>query len=423
MLPPPKDVSVFITHEVRSTQHSSDRARAGAVAGLVDAGVANRHDRDRDSRGSAARVSRVERPVGNITIGSPLLWPNSEFNMAEREINRNLAGTVTLNVVWEGRIPRALYRPEVYDSMLRFQKAIERNHGAVATLSLADYIPYTGLILRGGNPKWLPIDLTGHDVGAYLFWTRTGHSLENFGQIIEPNGTNGDVVLWYKDLRASTVDGAMAQAERAIAEVQTKPSPVYRIRLATGSVALQYALDHVVRAADLKILLYLLATIFVMCVLTYHSGVAAAMLLVPLLFAQFATDSVMYLRGVGLDVNTLPVVAVGLGVGIDYGILSAEPHLRGVPGRCRRRRAGRGDARGFHHGRSDFLRRLHHGAGRAALVLPVRAALPGRDGSDAGTGDGVQRAACDERVAAGDGARSPQIPGPRKTDGTQGLSG
>jgi len=42
-----------------------------------------------------------------------------------------------------------------------------------------------------------------------------------------------------------------------------------------------------------------------MCVLTYHSGVAAAMLLVPLLFAQFATDSVMYLRGVGLDVNTL----------------------------------------------------------------------------------------------------------------------
>jgi hypothetical protein len=44
------------------------------------------------------------------------------------------------------------------------------------------------------------------------------------------------------------------------------------------------------------------------------------MLLVPLVMAQFATDSVMYLRGVGLDVNTLPVIAVGLGVGIDYGV-------------------------------------------------------------------------------------------------------
>src|SRR5437660_9029342 len=58
------------------------------------------------------------------------------------------------------------------------------------------------------------------------------------------NGTNGDVVLWYKDLRASTVDEAMAQAQRAVAAVQPQPSPVYRIRLATGSVALQYALDH-----------------------------------------------------------------------------------------------------------------------------------------------------------------------------------
>jgi predicted RND superfamily exporter protein len=44
------------------------------------------------------------------------------------------------------------------------------------------------------------------------------------------------------------------------------------------------------------------------------------MLLVPLAFAQFSTDAVMYMRGLGLDVNTLPVVAVGLGVGIDYGI-------------------------------------------------------------------------------------------------------
>jgi uncharacterized protein len=320
VLPPPKDVSVFITHEVPSLSTRLIEPVQRALAGLLT--PRRRIVATAIAVPAAVLLAfvAVSRPVGNVSIGSPLLWPDNEYNVAEREINANLAGTATLNVVWEGKVPRALYYPEVYDSMLRFQKAIERNHGAIATLSLADYIPYTGLILRGGNPKWLPIDLTGHDVGAYLFWTRTGHSLENFANIIEPNGTNGDVILWYKDLRASTVDEAMAAAARAVAEVQPQPSPTYRIRLATGAVALQYALDHVVRAADLKILLYLLATIFVMCVLTYHSGVAAAMLLVPLLFAQFATDSVMYLRGVGLDVNTLPVVAVGLGVGIDYGI-------------------------------------------------------------------------------------------------------
>jgi uncharacterized protein len=320
ILPPPRDVSVFITHETPSLSTRLIEPLQRALAGLLTPRLRLVAAAIAVPVAIALAFVAVSRPVGNVAIGSPLLWPNNEYNVAEREINANLAGTATLNVVWEGKIPRALYRPEVYDSMLRFQKEIERNRGAVATLSLADYIPYTGLILRGGNPKWLPIDLTGHDVGAYLFWTRTGHSLENFANIIQPNGTNGDVVLWYKDLRASTVDEAMAQAEHAVAVVQPRPSPFYRIRLAAGPVALQYALDHVVREADLKILVYLLATIFVMCVLTYYSGVAAAMLLVPLLLAQFATDSVMYLRGVGLDVNTLPVVAVGLGVGIDYGI-------------------------------------------------------------------------------------------------------
>ena len=341
----------------------------------------------------------MSRPVGNVAIGSPLLWPNNEFNVAEREINANLAGTATLNVVWEGKIPRALYRPEVYDSMLRFQKAIERNHGAIATLSLADYIPYTGLILRGGNPKWLPIDLTGHDVGAYLFWTRTGHSLENFSNIIQPNGTNGDVVLWYKDLRASTVDEAMAQAERAIAEVQPHPSPTYRIRLATGAVALQYALDHVVRAADLKILLYLLATIFVMCVLTYHSGVAAAMLLVPLLLAQFATDSVMYLRGVGLDVNTLPVVGAAWCLYPHSPTDPPAPHPRCFPG------CGDGDAqaaatRAFSSTwPRQFLRCSRWRWPCPAFQLGVSWLMGGRARLTASTA-----ALCHERVVAGDGA-------------------
>ena len=183
ILPPPKDVSVFITHEVPSLSTHLIEPVQRMLAGLLTPRMRIVTTVIADPvRGADGVFWSMSRPVGNIAIGSPLLWPNNEFNVAEREINTNLAGTATLNVVWEGKIPRALYRPEVYESMLRFQKAIERNHGAIATLSLADYIPYTGLILRGGNPEWLPIDLTGHDVAAYLFWTRTGHTLENFSK-------------------------------------------------------------------------------------------------------------------------------------------------------------------------------------------------------------------------------------------------
>jgi predicted RND superfamily exporter protein len=110
----------------------------------------------------------------------------------------------------------------------------------------------------------------------------------------------------------------MHEVDKALASL--KPSKDYTIRLAGGAVAMQYAMDEVVERANLRILIYLLAAIFLMAAATYRSFTAGLVLIIPLLLAQFATDTVMYLRGVGLDVNTLPVIAVGLGVGIDYGI-------------------------------------------------------------------------------------------------------
>ena len=85
-------------------------------------------------------------------------------------------------------------------------------------------------------------------------------------------------------------------------------------------MAAQYAIDQAVARAHLATLVRLLAAVFVLAALTYYSLSAPLILILPLLLAQFTTDTIMYLRGVGLDINTLPVVAVGVGVGIDYGI-------------------------------------------------------------------------------------------------------
>jgi predicted RND superfamily exporter protein len=260
------------------------------------------------------------RAIGNTTVGTPLLWPNSEFNQAEAEINKNLAGTVTLNVVWEGKVEHALKYPETFQSMQDFQHNIEAMHGAYGTLSISDYLRATNRLIRGGDPGWLPVDLKEREVANDLFWTLTGHSLEDVAILATANMQSGDVILWYKDLRSTTVNAAMAAVQKALEPILREPSKVYHIRMAAGSVALQYAMDQVVVQSNWRILVYLLAAIFVMCVITYSSAVAALMLLVPLAFAQFSTDAVMYMRGLGLDVNTLPVVAVGLGVGIDYGI-------------------------------------------------------------------------------------------------------
>ncbi len=48
--------------------------------------------------------------------------------------------------------------------------------------------------------------------------------------------------------------------------------------------------------------------------------IAAFLLLSPLLFSNFLTFAFMYLNDIGLNVNTLPVACLGVGLGIDYGI-------------------------------------------------------------------------------------------------------
>jgi uncharacterized protein len=320
VLPPPKDVSVFITHEVRSISTHLIEPVQAVVAKLVEPGWRFATLGVLIVLGAIVIHLSSLRAIGNTTVGTPLLWPNSEFNQAEAEINKNLVGTVTLNVVWEGKVEHALKYPETFQSMQDFQHNIEAMHGAYGTLSISDYLRATNRLIRGGDPGWLPVDLKEREVANDLFWTLTGHSLEDVAILATANMQSGDVILWYKDLRSTTVNAAMAAVQKALEPILREPSKVYHIRMAAGSVALQYAMDQVVVQSNWRILVYLLAAIFVMCVITYSSAVAALMLLVPLAFAQFSTDAVMYMRGLGLDVNTLPVVAVGLGVGIDYGI-------------------------------------------------------------------------------------------------------
>lgn len=320
IMPPPRDVSVFITREVPSISTRIIEPLQRALAQLIKPGW---------RIGTAAVVIpaamlmiyfAAHREVGNAAVGSPLLWPGNEFNIADEMINKNLAGTVTLNVVFEGQVPHALKYPPTYLGMETFQQNLEAQRGAEATLSIADYLTGTNRLLHGGDPKWLPIDSNEQNVAGAMFWTLTGHSLTDFARLIRANLQTGDVILWYKDLRSKTVAKAMGEVEQAMKPLLDHPSKDYKIRLAGGAVAMQYAMDQVVERANLRILIYLLVAILLMSAVTYQSFTAGLLLIVPLLLAQFATDTVMYIRGLGLDVNTLPVIAVGLGIGIDYGI-------------------------------------------------------------------------------------------------------
>ena len=111
----------------------------------------------------------------------------------------------------------------------------------------------------------------------------------------------------------------LAAAGQAVKEAGVD-HPAFRVRLATGTIPLQQAVNNVVQRYHWVVVLVLNFFILLTCSYAYRSLVAGILLLIPVNLANEVLYAAMHLLGVGLDVNSLIVAAIGLGVGIDYGI-------------------------------------------------------------------------------------------------------
>jgi predicted RND superfamily exporter protein len=125
--------------------------------------------------------------------------------------------------------------------------------------------------------------------------------------------------MWYRDNKQETVDAALASARRAVDAVGVDHEH-FRVRLGTGFIALQQAMNNVVHRYHWLILGLVNIAILVISAYAYRSLVAALILLIPVNLSNFMLLAAMHVLGIGLDINAVIVAVMGVGVGIDYGI-------------------------------------------------------------------------------------------------------
>jgi predicted RND superfamily exporter protein len=174
-------------------------------------------------------------------------------------------------------------------------------------------------LFAGGNPLWMPIDpdkRAAYSAGqAVLF----GSTPLNFGNVMDFEAQNSTVSFWYRDNKQETVDAALESAKRAVAKVGID-HPQFRVRLGTGNIALQQAMNNVVHRYHWFILGLVNIAIAVITAYAYRSFVAAILLLIPVNLSNFLQVAAMHLLNIGLEINTTIVAVMGVGIGIDYGI-------------------------------------------------------------------------------------------------------
>jgi predicted RND superfamily exporter protein len=274
--------------------------------------------------GVFAVYTALQIKVGNPVEGSGLLWEDSDFNEAIRQINRNFPGVNTLEIVLEAKNDknenRVSKQAETIGTAQRIQAIMEAGKAPPrATLSFADYLMEGSRLFAGGNPKWMPLNPDDGSTSGAAAVTMAGSSPKAFSHVTDFELQNSTVSLWYKDNKQETVDGALEAAREAVEAVKVDHKD-FTVRLGTGTIALQQAMNNVVERYHYVIIACLTFVIWLGCSFAYRSFLAGFILLIPVNLANFILNASIHLMGVGLDINTLMVAAIGVGVGIDYGI-------------------------------------------------------------------------------------------------------
>ncbi|MBI2800620.1 MAG: MMPL family transporter [Gammaproteobacteria bacterium] len=323
-LPPPKNVEQLIGHGRVSGVHRRFQGMLGWIASL-SFGRRARTTTVLVAIGAALSLyTAMQIKIGNPVEGTNLLWHDSEFNTAVRQINAHFPGVNTLEIVLEAKNKKSpdmeVQKLERVATMQNLQLLMERGpEPPRATLSFADYMGEGNRLFNGGNPKWISLDPDQPALSAAAFAVTMGTSAKNFNNLVDYKWHNATVSLWYKDNKQETVDHALAAARAAVATVG-EDHPTYRVRLGTGTIALQQAVNHVIERYHWVCIGTLNLLILISCSIAYRSLVAGLLLLIPVNLANQVLYAAMHLLGVGLDTNSLIVAAIGVGVGIDYGI-------------------------------------------------------------------------------------------------------
>ncbi len=263
--------------------------------------------------------------IGNPVEGSNLLWYDSEFNTAVRAINAHFPGMNTLEIVLEAkeRSPerRIARTPEAVEVSSTIQRMMESDLSMPprATLSFGDYMGEVSRLFSGGNPKWLNMDPTDEAVATAGIVATFGTSPLNFATISDYEFQNSTVSVWFADNKQETVDAALASARRAV-EAVGEDHKEFRVRLGSGVIALQQAMNSVVERYHWFILGLVNIAVMVISWWAYKSIYASFILLIPVNLSNFMLGATMYVLGIGFDINATIVAVMGVGVGIDYGI-------------------------------------------------------------------------------------------------------
>ena len=258
--------------------------------------------------------------IGEPEPGSPLLYRDHDFNVSSKAINDRFPGSEELFIIARTDEKGGLKRPEVIKALADFQNYMLLDPTMGGAKGLNNLVIQVNQMTRNDDPRWAVVPNRASDVGGLMFMYMMSAPVP--GALLEYLDTDeqrANMVFYYKDHTGETIRRAIHMVKKWRDDVGNK-IPGLHIDLAGGPVGVTAAINEEAFGTNLVVVPAVLVLILMFTFWFYGSIHSGVMMLVSMGFATTLTYACMGLLDMGLNVNTVPMIAVGIGLGVDYAI-------------------------------------------------------------------------------------------------------
>lgn len=257
----------------------------------------------------AWKATQVE--IGDLHSGVPELRGESRYNIDTDVITGKFnIGVDVITTIVES-IPQGCTEYDIMTTIDRFEWHIRNVPGVQSVLGIGGVARIINAGWNEGSLKWRVLPRNPSTMAQAVTYIDTSTGLLNSDCSVMP------VYIYTADHKADTIDRVVAAVKAYQAEHGSERAD---FKLATGNVGVMAATNEVVSSAQFPMLMWVFAAIIALCLLTFRSVRATLCIVIPLALVSLLAYALMALLEIGLKVSTLPVVALGVGVGVDYGI-------------------------------------------------------------------------------------------------------
>ncbi|MBK5408886.1 RND family transporter [Pseudomonas sp. TH34] len=247
--------------------------------------------------------------IGDLDAGAPEFRPQARYNQDNAYLLSHYSTSTDVYVLIFKTPPEQCSRFAAADLANQLERRLLEVKGVESVQSLYGTMRFNIVARNEGNPKWAEFSRDQYVMNN----ARSGVAAE----LVDTNCNIAPISLYLADHKAQTLSRVGEAVELFNSEYDTGE---FKILQAAGSAGIEAATNQVIKHSEklMLLLVFVIVSLVVLC--EFKSIKVTIALMTPLYLSTVLCEAVMAQMGLGVKIATLPVIALGVGIGVDYGI-------------------------------------------------------------------------------------------------------